>query len=177
MSIEYPVFIDFEASSLEPGSYPVEVAWSDCHGEIESHLINPYAIDDWTDWDPCAQDVHGLSRSYLSQHGKHPFTVAKRMNKMLADKIVYCDGGEFDKNWCYTLFSAVGLTSKFELYDVQKIWHDELSDEYLLRDRLCQNNLADIKNQARIQCGLPAHRAGNDVAYLVELWRIIQELK
>lgn len=36
------IFVDFEASSLNPDSYPIEVAWSIPDDSIESHLISPF---------------------------------------------------------------------------------------------------------------------------------------
>jgi len=41
--------LDFEASGLEPDSYPIQVAWN--IGEtVNSFLINPETADGWTWW-------------------------------------------------------------------------------------------------------------------------------
>ena len=44
MTTQMPRFLDIEASSLSNTSYPIEIAWSDGQGNIESYLINPYPI-------------------------------------------------------------------------------------------------------------------------------------
>ena len=41
-------FLDFEASSLEKGGFPVEVGWVLEDGAEEAHLIRP--APDWTVW-------------------------------------------------------------------------------------------------------------------------------
>ena len=43
-------FIEFEASSLNSGSVPIEVGWVLADGTGESHLICP--APGWTDWFP-----------------------------------------------------------------------------------------------------------------------------
>ena len=84
-----PLFIDFEASSLSGKSYPIEVAWSDREGNIESWLINPeHYPASWTDWNPGSERLHGLSRAYLAEHGTPPLKVAQRMNEQLKDQVL-----------------------------------------------------------------------------------------
>lgn len=57
-----PYFLDCEASSLSHKSYPIEIAWSDQQGNIESHLINTNKYpEDYTDWESEAEKTHGLS--------------------------------------------------------------------------------------------------------------------
>jgi len=78
-----PRFLDIEASSLNDASYPIEIAWSDEKGNIESHLINPYAIEEWTDWDFYAEHkIHGLSRFMCRELG------ACRTSKLLNKNII-----------------------------------------------------------------------------------------
>lgn len=154
-----PCFIDCEASSLSGSSYPIEIAWSDEQGSIEVHLINPYFIREWTDWCPSSQHVHGLSRNYLSNHGEDPRKTAQRMNSVLNGKKLYSDAPDFDDPWVRTLFQAVGLTMNFEIANANS-----------LLQNLNPNN-ESYKRQARKIAG-PAHRAGVDVAYLLELYRL-----
>lgn len=42
------MFIDFEASSLNHGFVPIEIAWVDEDGQAEAYLIKPEA--GWDDW-------------------------------------------------------------------------------------------------------------------------------
>jgi hypothetical protein len=62
-----PVFIDFEASSLNKDSYPVEVAWVFEDGRSRSFLIRP--APGWTDWSAEAEAIHGISRDQLDRDG------------------------------------------------------------------------------------------------------------
>jgi hypothetical protein len=105
---------------LSPNSYPIEVAWSLEDGSIESHLINPYAVDSWKDWDRQAQAIHGLSRTKLAEEGKHPKWVAQRMNEVLADKVLLTNAHAFDLDWCETLFKAADEYMYFTFGDA---WH------------------------------------------------------
>ena len=122
-------FIDFEASSLNPSSYPIEVAWSLEDGSIESHMINPYAIETWMDWDPASQAVHGLSRNILSNEGKHPKWVAQRMNTVLADKVLLTNAYDWDWDWCDTLFKAAQESMQFKFGDAWHVFGQKLNLE------------------------------------------------
>ena len=154
-----PLFIDFEASSLSGKSYPIEVAWSDQEGQIESLLINPeHYPANWTDWDPSSERIHGLSRAYLVEHGKPPLMVAERMNQQLQDQVLYSDAPEYDGVWLRRLFDAAGLEAAFELADATKLLHS-LHPEYIR-----------FSEKAREKAG-GIHRATFDVNYLVELYR------
>jgi len=79
-----PRFLDIEASSLSMDSYPIEVAWSDNYGTIESHLINPYSVEYWTDWDYNAQQIHGISRKQCREEGISPEKLCHRMKNSIA---------------------------------------------------------------------------------------------
>jgi len=67
-----PRFLDIEASSLSNSSYPIEIAWSDENENIESYLINPELIEEWTDWDFYSEhEIHGISRAMCSEKRIH----------------------------------------------------------------------------------------------------------
>ena len=59
MTERFPLFLDFEAFSLQDASYHIEVAWLLEDGTIEAHLIKP--AWDWSDWNYNAEAVHGLA--------------------------------------------------------------------------------------------------------------------
>ena len=154
-----PRFIDFEASSLSGKSYPIEVAWSDLEGNIESWLINPQNYPDgWTDWDPSSERLHGLSRVYLAEHGKPPLMVAQRMNQQLREQRLYSDAPEYDGFWLRRLFEAAGLEPEFRLADATKLLYS-LHPEYIR-----------FSEKARELAG-GIHRAACDVSYLIALYR------
>jgi len=163
-------FLDFEASSLSKRSYPIEVAWSGQDGSIESHLISPAGIEAWTDWDPEAEKVHGISRRELAAAGLAPQAVCDRMIDQLTGKAIYTDAPRFDGAWLGALFSACGRNSGFELRNFDD----------LLVQIICPNQagrtqglvtIEILKQEARRQ-NPRRHRASWDVEYLVKVWKL-----
>ena len=154
-----PRFIDFEASSISGKSYPIEVAWSDNDGEVESWLISPNLYpSSWTDWSPSSERVHGLSREYLAEHGSPPLSVAQRMNQQLKNKILYSDAPEYDGFWMRRLFTAAGIDLEFRLADATVLLHS-IHPEFNRFAKKARENAGGI------------HRARYDVIYLIELYR------
>ena len=174
--LKQPLFIDFEASSLNLDSYPIEVAWSLEDGSIESHLINPYAIDSWLDWDPMAQTLHGLSRNTLSNEGKHPKWVAQRMNEVLADKVLLTNAYEFDLDWCETLFKAADESMCFTFGDAWHVFGLQLNMERTaVSSQTVYHQLTQVSEQAWKQVSGEQHRASVDVQQLIEMWEIVRK--
>jgi len=180
--ITQPLFIDFEASSLNSDSYPIEVAWSLEDGSIESHLINVHAIKSWRDWDPYAQDIHGISKQKLFEEGKHPKWVAQRMNEVLTDKVLLTNAYEFDLDWCETLFKAADEYMYFNFGDSWHVFGRQLNqqstpDNVLLEKSVSSQRLYEqltqISEQAWKKVAGKQHRAGVDVQQLIEMWTII----
>ncbi|WP_374088026.1 hypothetical protein [Methylomicrobium lacus] len=168
-----PRFLDIEASSLSMDSYPIEVGWSDPEGNIESHLINPYAIEAWTDWDYNAQQVHGLSREQCRQEGIHPEWLCQRMSESVpAGEILYADGGGFDESWIDVLFS---VSSAFDHPPFRVVHTDAVMLPLLMKvepdEKKRWQLYENLILQARATVG-GRHRAGIDVRYLIELWRL-----
>ena len=90
-------FLDCEASSLGRNGYPIEIGWCFLDsGQVESHLILPHP--DWIDWDPAAQEAHGISRKLLFEQGEGGPQVCRRMVAILDGFAVYADS-EFDELW------------------------------------------------------------------------------
>lgn len=161
-----PLFLDFEASSLNPSSYPIEVAYSCPDGEIESCLIVPES--DWLDWDPYAQrEIHRISRAMLFAGGSAPGQVLERMNERLSGEPVYCDGGEFDAHWLNRLAQAAGFLPAFELLDIGTLYPSEL----FLRGGLYEQ----VSEQAWGMTEGQRHRADTDVRYLQNFWRLMRK--
>ncbi|HSH84577.1 MAG TPA: hypothetical protein VK979_05385 [Guyparkeria sp.] len=171
-----PYFLDIEASSLGRDSYPIEIAWSYPNGEIEAHLIDPSHILNWTDWDPAAQAVHGLSRRYLAEHGEDPKLVAGRIQAELAGRPVYTDAVEFDQGWLEVLFrDALGASCPLQLRHIMTLWYpgyvplpeDEPAPPPTRKETRIQAAYeaawADIEGQA--------HRAGTDVLHRLAWYR------
>lgn len=104
------VFLDFEASSLADASYPIEVGWVFEDGQGESHLIRP--ADDWLDWNPGAEAIHGLSRSRLIEEGSAHDVVARRMVEVLAGHDLFASAPSWDGKWLSVLLRRSGLARK-----------------------------------------------------------------
>lgn len=163
MNEQMPCFIDFEASSLSDRSYPIEVAWSMPDGSIESHLIKP--AWDWTEWSETSEKIHGISREQLQAEGEFAWIVAGKMNKQLSGiaKIIYCDAPAFDGFWLQRLFDHYRDEPAFRLAH---------AEDDLLNKTFNPNDLVKYKSAAR-RASPPAHRAAADVAYLIELYRLV----
>jgi len=174
MQIQMPRFLDIEASSLSDASYPIEIAWSDDKGNIESHLINPYAIEEWTDWDFYAEHkIHGLSRFMCRELGIHPEKMCDLMSQSIkAGELIYADGGEFDANWIDVLYGAaskLGYTQFIVTHSntvmlplLEQVEFDEAT-------RLKLYEALKIKARKVVK---GQHRAKVDVQYLIELWKL-----
>lgn len=117
--------IDFEASSLEDGSYPIEVGlavWPASDQPIYgwSTLIRP--AWDWLEsghWSRKSRAVHGIAQSELGA-GRSPTEVARILNGChVPGRLIWCDGGEYDVYWLRRLFTAAGATPAFCLAE----WH------------------------------------------------------
>jgi len=173
----YPRFLDVEASSLNKNSYPIEIAWSDSLGNIECHLINPYAIDTWTDWDYESQQIHGLSRKTCREQGVHPKWLCDKMSDSIRpNETIYADGGSFDEYWVDTLYGAgskLGF-AQFRIVHSDSIMMDELKKTE--KSTIKRFNLfEELKREAR-EIVIDRHRATVDVQYLIELYRLCQNL-
>lgn len=100
-------FLDFEASSLNKKSFPVEVAWVFEDGRHQSHLIRPHP--DWTDWSDEAEGLHGISRERLEQEGVAVETVAQQMLSELGAHQLFASAPSWDGKWLSALLRAGGL--------------------------------------------------------------------
>ena len=164
----WPVIIDFEASSLGVGSYPIEVAWTSDDGVgVEEHLINPDSapdLEDWKSWSWASQAVHGISREELIERGEDVRAVAKRMNEVLRGRKVYSDAVKRDRHWCERLFCAANLEMEFS---IDNYWD-------LLRSlgNLGTETIVEFKEEANARIPGAAHRAGIDALRLLEVLKL-----
>ncbi len=118
--------IDFEASSLEDDSYPIEVGlafWPSPEEAMSSWstLIKPTC--DWTrngHWSPKSAKVHGIRGSDLVASGQSLDRVAATLNEMLGPgRIAWCDGDAYELYWLGKLFTAANTAPLFRL----GAWH------------------------------------------------------
>ena len=165
-----PIFMDFEASSLNKKSYPIEVAWSDEKGEIESYLIRPETS--WLDWEELAEkEVHGISREKLFDEGVSCEWLVGQMGCHLKGKNIYVDGGKFDLFWCQRLFHYKGHTGilPFFIRDFQ----DLLIRDFGIWTLVNRSLMGEIKLRVREQVG-GQHRAEFDVLYLQGIYQQVK---
>ena len=120
------VFLDFEASSLGPQSYPIEVGWAilDLADMLapaittQAYLIRPEP--DWTDWSTQSAAIHNIPRERLHRDGRPATEVATLMNQALAGDVLHVDGHRFDIFWCDRLFVAAGQAEAFQLARIER---------------------------------------------------------
>lgn len=125
-----PIILDIEASGFGTGSYPVEIAYVDVHGDTWCSLVQPQA--EWLHWDDNAEQLHHQSRADLFAHGQSVTAIAIHLNRTFAGKTIYCDGWFQDFVWLHSLFEAAGMTPYFKLEDLRfqlteaqkAIWHE-----------------------------------------------------
>ena len=120
------IFLDFEASSLLPGSWPVEVGWAIDGGATESHLIRPPST--WRDWDPKSEAIHGLSLPHLREHGEPIDLVVRRAVEVLGapGTTVFSDAPGWDQGWLDRLLQEAGLPCRIVIHPAGSIYRAEL---------------------------------------------------
>lgn len=181
--LQLPCFVDVEASSLSPDSYPIEIAWSLEDGSIESHLINPDHVEEWTDWSTRAQTVHGLSRTYLAEHGEHPDAVAHRMNQALAGKVVYTDSIIYDSMWLGELFEGEMIPRQFGIKDIWQLFEtvqpepslDAIMLDAMALDKRFMNHARKAYDAAWSKVEGQRHRAAVDVWHHQEWFKMVKD--
>lgn len=103
-SLPWPLaVIDFEASSLDEDSYPIEVGlalWPAPDAPILgwSALIHP--AGNWVrrgHWSPASAKVHGIRGSDLLAHGRSPERVASALNEALGPDAVAACAAEWNR--------------------------------------------------------------------------------
>ena len=156
--------LDFEASALGHGSFPIEVAWGWVDTfEIESHLIRP--TEEWLElgyWDEFAEsEIHKIGRAELLDIGAPVEAVAERMIAALSGHAVYSDGPEFDGEWLATLFRAADRPAPIGIESI----------DVLLRAQFDVETAWEAEKAAQKSCP-PTHRAGDDVRHLLEIYRL-----
>ncbi|MDB5529209.1 MAG: transcriptional regulator [Devosia sp.] len=164
------VFLDFEASSLNKQSYPIEVGWVLEDGTEEGHLIRP--APNWTDWDDTAQAVHGISREQLEQDGEEHDVVCARLVQVFAGNVVYASAPSWDGHWLSMLLRAAGRPRHLlRLKDTEEAFVATASQH--AGAKLVTERIAAARERAN---ALPvAHRAVDDARREWSIWRQLSE--
>lgn len=103
------LFVDVEASSLQEGGFPIELAWVMDDGTHESHLIRPE--NGWRVWCARAARVHGLTPAVLQACGQPAAVVARRFVQVARGRRVVSDAVAFDAAWLSMLCTAANLAT------------------------------------------------------------------
>ena len=111
------LFVDVEASSLAPSSFPIEVGWAANDGMEGAVLIRP--APSWIEpearlraaWSRQSQNVHGISLDALMRHGIHHAEAARAVVAALVapGAVPASDAPSHDRNWMLRLTRSVGL--------------------------------------------------------------------
>ena len=172
------VFLDFEASSLEKRSYPIEVGWVFEDGREEAHLIRP--APEWSDWACDAQAIHGISRDVLRAQGTAHGVVARRMVDTLTGHELYASAPSWDGKWLSALLRASGLPRRaLRLRDSEEAFREAAIGA--LRTVIGEDHLEDraatLVEQVRKAAALRpvSHRALDDAKAELAVWREVEQ--
>jgi DNA polymerase III epsilon subunit-like protein len=115
-------FLDFEASSLDSGSYPIEVAWVDAEGHGETYLIQPHWS--WHGWSAASEAIHHITQDML-RDATPASHVAERAQNMLTDRVVISDEPAFDQYWLEMLLKVIDAPP-IKLHDIHALIGEEI---------------------------------------------------
>lgn len=117
------VVLDIEASGLEVGSYPIEIAWIGVlDNAFDNFLIKP--DKEWILWDSLAQEVHGISRMVIERAGITACEATTRLDHFLKYKEIYSDAPEWDGYWLDRLYSSVNKKREWRLEKIKIDYND-----------------------------------------------------
>lgn len=160
------MFLDFEASSLNKDSYPIEVGWVGEQDDGESHLIRP--APGWTDWDDQAASIHGITRAMLEREGEPHDRVCARLLEVFAGNTVLASAPSWDGHWLSMLLRASGHPRHLV----------RLADSDVAFEEAARPRGGDVA--ARIEAAKSAarpagHRALGDARRERAIWRALME--
>lgn len=167
--------LDFEASSIGPSSYPIEVGVAFVEsGETLSCLIRPDPM--WASsgfWAPEAERVHGISRTELLSGGDDPTKVCEWLERAVQWHTVLSDATGLDGAWLRKLYEADGRQPPFALASFWEAAQDASGVGWPGMTGINQNPEVDRALELSRQRFPREHRAGDDARRLAEALRIL----
>lgn len=163
--------LDFEASAIGKGSFPIEVAVADPRtGALHSWLIRP--ADQWLAagvWSEELAAVHKIDRAGLLQDGLPVARVAAELTARCKGRHVLSDAADLDAAWLTTFYDAA------EGEDAPFLLHDFHAFAWQLAIRAGRRpDIAYVKAELEAQLRFPMiHRAGADARGRAEMLRFI----
>lgn len=153
-AVQKVVFVDVEASSLQPSGFPVEAGWCSDDGAEGEVLIRP--APGWIrpparlrlNWSRQSQDVHGIALATLMRDGVAHADAARAVLDALAapGAVPASDAPSQDGRWLRRLTTAAGLPDPPRLAHVREV---QLSLFQPLASRLPP--LGDPRRDAAVQ--------------------------
>ena len=167
------VFLDFEASSLEKKSYPIEVGWVLEDGRGESLLIKP--APDWIDWDPDAEAIHGITRGELEDKGSPHTEVCERLLRLWdGGNRVFASAPSWDGHWLSVLLRAAGQPRHLVRLEDTEVAFAEAGRERGLAGEEAVAVIEAARERAAAE--VVAHRAQADARREWSVWREVRGL-
>jgi len=166
------LFIDFEASSLLPGTFPVEVGWVGDGVPGESHLIHPGPFEGWGDWSYESEAIHGISQDMLRSQGQPAEWVARRFLKALQGRQGVVGSITYDSMWLVLLLEVIGGDAPRLLSEETALHQAALT---ILEDASAARVCVRAAREARLG-DIVYHRALPDAESSFRLYRTVVEL-
>ena len=176
------VFIDFEASSLHPTSYPVEVGVAEPRRDdtgwiitVQGWLIRP--ADEWLarpdGWSAASERIHGLDRDTLLREGVPIPDIAAALDEALHGRITVSSTGRhsWDEAWLAVLADASGAPPWPPRWKVAKEPSGDLHRGLARRAGLSDDDLMRLLATAPPH----AHTAGGDAYRDAYVWASLKE--
>jgi hypothetical protein len=165
------VVVDCEATCFPyvEGSYPIEIGIADVdEGTVRSWLVRPDGA--WLadlNWDPAAENVHGISRDRLDAEGLPREQVAREVLEAVDGRLVLSDYPEFEMFW---LSRLVGRRFPYGIHNAWKV-AEQVAGGGRIGSAAASLALAKAKQRFPVE-----HRAGDDAMRMAETIRIISGL-
>jgi hypothetical protein len=161
---------DFEASSFNKSSYPVEIGTCDpVTLEVWSSLIR--REPGWTDWSWEAETIHGISKRDL-EAAPSASVVASEFARRAKERLVLSDAPQLDARWLLSLMRSVGERGPFWIADLWEAAGLIVRDNKGSKEHfdIAFNEAEDLKG-VRHRAGPDAHRNAFLIAALMRRYR------
>jgi DNA polymerase III epsilon subunit-like protein len=158
--LDQVVFLDFEASSLDPDSWPVEVGLSwitqDLDVRTYDSLIRPAAHWPEHAWSEASAAIHNIPREEIDA-APPAAAVSDDLIAAIGDRICLSDNPGFEQRWLLRLFEA-GQGGQVQIGDYDTVTLATLPESVLdhVYERLARMRVP--------------HRAGADSARMARAW-------
>ncbi len=153
--------IDLEASGFGKGSYPIEIGYALDNGDIYCSLISPE--QDWKKWDCSAENIHGITREILLEHGKSITQIAHDLNERLSGLTLYSDAWANDSSWLGLLYDSADIIQRFKIESIRYRMSEEQSALW-----------HEVKQEVIESSQLKRHRASSDAMILQKTFDLLQ---